>query len=347
MRAHGQDAALGQGPEGAVDPHLCLRLTGRSQAVEELGVAQFVPVAPGPGRRLRHQGQHPALFRPFPQGDQGRACPQLPRPGLPRLAAAGQQRGDIGGNGFPLAGMRGLDQPLEVPVGAQAGSAAQFLHPAPQPGGSLLNLGVLSHGLGGAVGHRTNGALTVRAVRAVGRDGQADQGTKLHAAIFPHAPPGGGKGAASGGNGTRAQGELLRAFRFPPLPARIACPPLRPASRASSEVNWWASRCWPPGGAVQATGGLALQFGLLTVTVSDLLLGAVMRERRQWGARLLELALHDPLTGLGNRRLFGERVAQALERAPAPGTLAVLLMDFDNFKAINDSLGHTGRGTKC
>lgn len=95
------------------------------------------------------------------------------------------------------------------------------------------------------------------------------------------------------------------------------------------------------GGKIREIGGLALQFGLMTVTVSGLLLGAVIRERRHLSARLAYLALHDPLTGLGNRRLFGERVARALEASPAPGSLAVLLMDFDNFKAINDSLGHS------
>ncbi|OLV18312.1 putative bifunctional diguanylate cyclase/phosphodiesterase [Deinococcus marmoris] len=95
------------------------------------------------------------------------------------------------------------------------------------------------------------------------------------------------------------------------------------------------------GGQIAETSGLALQFGLVTVTVSGLLLGAVIRERQHLSARLAYLALHDPLTGLGNRRLFGERVARALEASPAPNSLAVLLMDFDNFKAINDSLGHS------
>ncbi|MBV9813221.1 MAG: EAL domain-containing protein, partial [Acetobacteraceae bacterium] len=53
-------------------------------------------------------------------------------------------------------------------------------------------------------------------------------------------------------------------------------------------------------------------------------------------------ALHDPLTGLPNRVLFFERVQQALSRTLAGGTpLAVLLLDLDRFKAVNDSLGHS------
>jgi diguanylate cyclase (GGDEF)-like protein/PAS domain S-box-containing protein len=52
-------------------------------------------------------------------------------------------------------------------------------------------------------------------------------------------------------------------------------------------------------------------------------------------------ALHDALTGLANRTLFRENIEQALrEAARSSGRLAVLVMDLDNFKEVNDSLGH-------
>jgi diguanylate cyclase (GGDEF)-like protein len=58
---------------------------------------------------------------------------------------------------------------------------------------------------------------------------------------------------------------------------------------------------------------------------------------------LLHQALHDPLTGLPNRMLFFDRLDRAilrLQREHAP--LAVLFLDFDGFKAINDRFGHAG-----
>ena len=51
-------------------------------------------------------------------------------------------------------------------------------------------------------------------------------------------------------------------------------------------------------------------------------------------------ALHDPLTGLPNRTLFSERIRQATASLGPEGRLAVLLLDLDRFKEINDTLGH-------
>ena len=64
-------------------------------------------------------------------------------------------------------------------------------------------------------------------------------------------------------------------------------------------------------------------------------------DRKALEDRLEHLALHDPLTGLPNRALFTDRVWQAVARAKRrQRPFAVLFMDIDNFKVINDSLGH-------
>ena len=57
--------------------------------------------------------------------------------------------------------------------------------------------------------------------------------------------------------------------------------------------------------------------------------------------QLAHQALHDPLTGLANRALFDDRLAQAFERVDRYGGVgAVLLIDLDDFKGINDTRGH-------
>ena len=63
-------------------------------------------------------------------------------------------------------------------------------------------------------------------------------------------------------------------------------------------------------------------------------------DRKDLEEQLRHQALHDPLTGLPNRVLFVDRLAHALVRRADDNHVGVLFLDLDDFKAINDSLGH-------
>jgi diguanylate cyclase (GGDEF)-like protein len=100
--------------------------------------------------------------------------------------------------------------------------------------------------------------------------------------------------------------------------------------------------------AEEATALLAIRAGaqdyLIKPELYPALLGRSLRyaiERKRTEVQLAHMALHDPLTGLPNRALFLDRLGVALDRSRrASASVAVLFLDVDNFKQVNDTLGH-------
>ncbi len=99
-----------------------------------------------------------------------------------------------------------------------------------------------------------------------------------------------------------------------------------------------AAAAWSTFWPVAAVSGVVLL--ILYISLFPLLRRVTRRLRRQV-EEIEHQAMHDALTGLPNRVLFRDRVEQALHGgATADGEVAVMLLDLDRFKEVNDTLGH-------
>ena len=117
-------------------------------------------------------------------------------------------------------------------------------------------------------------------------------------------------------------------------------------SRNGKTIGYFAWRPFAPGEAV--FGWLAPVLGIASLLLAAILFILVRRitrrtfELRESNDAVQHLAFHDHLTGLPNRALFENRLGQALTvfRTTAEHRLALLYLDMDRFKNVNDTLGH-------
>ncbi len=88
--------------------------------------------------------------------------------------------------------------------------------------------------------------------------------------------------------------------------------------------------------------GFRIDFRLLELPQYLVMAGSIVTLLEEHLLRTERMATHDPLTDLPNRRRFEERFAEALEEAhEQKTTVACLVIDVDDFKHINDTMGHT------
>lgn len=91
---------------------------------------------------------------------------------------------------------------------------------------------------------------------------------------------------------------------------------------------------------------LSIRLGVSMIAVAPITVACVMAAREQLLQRLHYLATHDPLSGLLNRHAFHEQAGAALARlAAAAQPAALLMLDLDHFKRINDEYGHAAGDT--
>ena len=96
------------------------------------------------------------------------------------------------------------------------------------------------------------------------------------------------------------------------------------------------------GGLLVVAAGTALLSLLVLARLYGLvgLLARDVAQRRVLEEQLTHQAFHDSLTGLANRRRFVERAEGALAQRSRTGSVAALFLDLDDFKTVNDSMGH-------
>lgn len=141
--------------------------------------------------------------------------------------------------------------------------------------------------------------------------------------------------------GQNYQFEDLSFVRTETLSAAVSSVPLK--TRSGAVIGYFEWQPFTPGASViEAVYPVILLVGCSAFLLMGFLGHAIWRRSQSLAKsqkELKQLAMHDPLTGLANRTTFHAALRKSLEKAN-PKTTAVMFVDLDRFKEVNDTFGH-------
>lgn len=142
--------------------------------------------------------------------------------------------------------------------------------------------------------------------------------------------------------GQNYQFQDLAFARTPASTANVSSIPLR--AKSGEVIGYFEWRPFTPGASViRAVYPVIVFVGLLAFLLMSFLCHAIWRRTQSLAESqqdLRQLAMHDPLTGLANRTTFHAALAERLENVTNEISVAVMFVDLDHFKEVNDTFGH-------